>query len=82
MDGADAVTPDQRSPGAKLSLLLEGKSLPEDQKSEWIRRHGQSKKILATSARANCSADFCGWVGSNFPKTEIQNSTIIQVKGV
>ncbi len=46
MDGADAVTPDLRGPGAKLSLLLEGKSLPEDQKGEWICKHGLHSEHL------------------------------------
>ena len=40
MDDAHGVTPGQRNPGEKLSLLLESKSLPEDQLGEWLRHHG------------------------------------------
>ncbi len=46
LDGADAVTPGQRSPGEKLSLLLEGKSLSPDQLGEWIRKHGLHSEHL------------------------------------
>jgi len=40
LDGSDGVTPGQRSPGEKLSLLLESKTLSEDQFGEWIRTRG------------------------------------------
>jgi transposase-like protein len=46
LDGADSVTPSQRSPGEKLSLLLVGKSLPEDQKGEWLRQQGLHSEHL------------------------------------
>lgn len=40
LDGCDALTPAQRNPGEKLSLLLESKTLTEDQRGEWLRKHG------------------------------------------
>ncbi|OHD21194.1 MAG: hypothetical protein A2Y38_12720 [Spirochaetes bacterium GWB1_59_5] len=47
LDGCDAVTPDQRNPGEKLALLLEGKSLAEDGRGEW--RHQRHRCLSASS---------------------------------
>ena len=46
LDNADGVTPNQRNPGEKLSLLLESKSLSEDQMGEWLRQHGLHSEHL------------------------------------
>ena len=40
LDDADGITPHQRNPGEKLALLLENKTLSEDQRGEWLRQHG------------------------------------------
>lgn len=40
LDGCDALTPAQRSPGEKLSLLLESRTVPETEKGEWLRQRG------------------------------------------
>lgn len=40
-------TPSSRSPSEKLRLLLEGRSLPEDQKGDWLRRHGMHTQHLS-----------------------------------
>lgn len=40
LDGCDALTPAQRSPGEKLSLLLESRTVPEADKGEWLRQRG------------------------------------------
>ena len=39
-DGAEGLPPHQRNPGEKLALLLESKSLSEEEKGEWLRQHG------------------------------------------
>jgi len=46
LDDTDGVTPHQRNPGEKLSLLLESKILPEDQKGEWLRQQGLHSEHL------------------------------------
>lgn len=46
LDGCDAVTPDQRNPGEKLALLLEGKAMAEDGRGEWLRQHGLHSEHL------------------------------------
>lgn len=40
LDGCDALTPAQRSPGEKLSLLLESRTVLEAEKGEWLRQRG------------------------------------------
>jgi len=40
LDGCDALTPAQRSPGEKLSLLLESRTIPEADRGEWLRQRG------------------------------------------
>lgn len=40
LDGCDALTPSQRSPGEKLSLLLESRSVTDEAQGEWLRQHG------------------------------------------
>lgn len=40
MDDVDGITPDQRNPGEKLALLLESKTLSDEQKGEWLRQQG------------------------------------------
>ena len=46
MDDADGITPDQRNPGEKLALLLESKTLTDEQKGEWLRQHGLHSEHL------------------------------------
>lgn len=46
MDGCDALTPSQRNPGEKLALLLEGQTIPDDLKGEWLRQHGLHSEHL------------------------------------
>lgn len=46
MDGCDAVTPSQRNPGEKLSLLLESQNLTDETKGEWLRQHGLHSEHL------------------------------------
>jgi len=46
LDGCDAVTPDQRNPGEKLALLLEGRAMAEDGRGEWLRQHGLHSEHL------------------------------------
>ena len=46
MDEAGGLRPDQRSPGEKLTLLLESKTLDEEQKGEWLRQHGLHSEHL------------------------------------
>ena len=43
--GAD-LTPSQRSPGEKLALLLESKTIPEDARGEWLRQNGLHSEHL------------------------------------
>jgi len=40
LDGCDSLTPSQRNPGEKLSLLLESKTLPIEKRGEWLRQNG------------------------------------------
>jgi transposase len=40
LDACDALTPSQRSPGEKLSLLLDSRTVSETQRGEWLRQHG------------------------------------------
>jgi transposase-like protein len=40
MDSSDDLTPSQRNPGEKLALLLESKTLNDDNRGEWLRRQG------------------------------------------
>ena len=46
LEDAAGVPPDQRNPGEKLALLLEGKTLGEEQKGEWLRGHGLHSEHL------------------------------------
>ena len=46
IDGSDSITPSQRSPGEKLALLLEGQTIGEDAKGEWLRTHGLHSEHL------------------------------------
>lgn len=46
LDGCDSISPSQRSPGEKLALLLEGQSLSEDAKGDWLRKHGLHSEHL------------------------------------
>ncbi len=46
VEDADGVTPDQRNPGEKLTLLLESKTLSEEQKGEWLRQNGLHSEHL------------------------------------
>ena len=46
MDDAGSVTPDQRNPGEKLTLLLESKTLSDEHRGEWLRQHGLHSEHL------------------------------------
>ena len=46
VDDATGLTPDQRNPGEKLTLLLESRTLDGDQKGEWLRQHGLHSEHL------------------------------------
>lgn len=46
LEDAGGVPPDQRNPGEKLTLLLESKTLIEDEKGEWLRQHGLHSEHL------------------------------------
>ena len=46
VEDATGITPSQRNPGEKLTLLLESKTLDEDQKGEWLRQHGLHSEHL------------------------------------
>lgn len=46
VDDATGATPDQRSPGEKLKLLLASRTLDEEQKGEWLRQHGLHSEHL------------------------------------
>ncbi len=46
MEDAGGITPDQRNPGEKLTLLLESKTLDEEQKGEWLRQNGLHSEHL------------------------------------
>jgi len=45
-DGSDTLTPNQRSPGEKLQLLLESQKLSEAAKGEWLRQQGLHSEHL------------------------------------
>jgi transposase-like protein len=34
------ISPEQRSPSEKMSLILESRSLPSEEKGEWLRKNG------------------------------------------
>lgn len=44
---ASDPTPWQRGPAEKLKLLLEGKSLSDDARGEWLRQHGLHSEHLS-----------------------------------
>jgi transposase len=46
VDDAAGMTPEQRNPGEKLTLLLESKTLDEEHKGEWLRQHGLHSEHL------------------------------------
>jgi len=46
LDGCDGLTPAQRGPGEKLSLLLESRTVPEDGRGEWLRQRGLHSEHL------------------------------------
>lgn len=46
LDDPDGVTPHQRNPGEKLALLLESKTLSDEQKGEWLRQQGLHSEHL------------------------------------
>jgi len=46
MDFSDDLTPSQRNPGEKLALLLESKTLNDDNRGEWLRRQGLHSEHL------------------------------------
>jgi transposase-like protein len=47
VDDATGMTPDQRNPGEKLTLLLESKTLEDDKRGEWLRQHGLHSEHLS-----------------------------------
>ncbi len=47
VDGCDSLPPSQRNPGEKLVLLLESRTIAEEEKAEWLRRHGMHSEHLA-----------------------------------
>lgn len=47
LDAGDNLTPSQRSPGEKLSLLLESRTVNEDKKGEWLRQQGMHSEHLS-----------------------------------
>jgi transposase len=46
LDDADGVPPDQRNPEEKPALLLESKTLTDEQKGEWLRQQGLHSEHL------------------------------------
>ena len=46
LDGCDGLTPAQRGPGEKLSLLLESRTVSEDRRGEWLRQQGMHSEHL------------------------------------
>jgi transposase len=46
VDGCDSVTPSQRSPGEKLSILLESRIIAEENRGEWLRQRGLHSEHL------------------------------------
>lgn len=47
LDGSAEVTPEQRSPGEKLSLLLTSRTITEESRGEWLRQHGMHSEHLS-----------------------------------
>jgi transposase-like protein len=47
IDSSMGMTPEQRVPGEKLSLLLESRNLTEEHRGEWLRQHGMHSEHLA-----------------------------------
>lgn len=45
-EGSDTLTPNQRSPGEKLQLLLESQKLSGEAKGEWLRQQGLHSEHL------------------------------------
>jgi transposase-like protein len=46
LDSADELTPSTRSPGEKLALLLESKTLDDESRGEWLRKQGLHSEHL------------------------------------
>ena len=46
LDSSEDLTPSQRSPGEKLALLLESKTLDDHARGEWLRRQGLHSEHL------------------------------------
>jgi len=46
LDGNDSISPSERSPGEKLALLLESRTITEDVNGEWHRMHGLHSEHL------------------------------------
>ncbi|MDD4574552.1 MAG: hypothetical protein PHR69_10095 [Sphaerochaeta sp.] len=46
LDSADELTPSTRSPGEKLALLLESKTLADESRGEWLRKQGLHSEHL------------------------------------
>jgi len=46
LESTDELTPSQRSPGEKLALLLESKSLTDENRGEWLRMQGLHSEHL------------------------------------
>jgi len=57
VDDATGITPEQRNPGEKLTLLLESKTLDDDQKGEWLRQHGLHSEHLPLCEQAGRNAN-------------------------
>jgi transposase-like protein len=46
LESSDELTPSQRSPGEKLSLLLESKTLNDESRGQWLRQQGLHSEHL------------------------------------
>jgi transposase-like protein len=46
LESSDELTPSQRSPGEKLSLLLESKTLDDESRGQWLRQQGLHSEHL------------------------------------
>lgn len=46
LDGCESVTPSQRSPGEKLSILLESRIIADENRGEWLRQRGLHSEHL------------------------------------
>ncbi len=46
-NGCDSLTTSQRNPGEKLVLLLESRTIAEEEKAAWLRRNGMHSEHLA-----------------------------------